>query len=180
MIEPWHVREVLRSRLGSSLVDDPSFPEPPAALLNSYASYKDTFASLSARMEELLFNLLYDRLGPSMTVRMDDGSFRRVRTAELKDAADDVMSLLFSQLKVYSVSYNALQAYAVESGSFAAMRTLYTRFSSFMSPEEMRTLARVIRAARPESEWSEWLSPEDSRADSRSGSRQDYRNEDFE
>ena len=108
MIESWHIREALRSRLGSLLVDEPGFADPLAAVLRSYLSYKDTFASLASRVEDTLFNLLYDRLGPSMSVRMNDGSFRRIRTNELKDAADDVMGVLFDQLKVYSVSYQAL------------------------------------------------------------------------
>ena len=157
MIESWHVREALRSRLGSSLVDEPGFADPLADVLRSYASYKDTFASLASRVEDTLFNLLYDRLGPSMSVRMNDGSFRRIRTNELKDAADDVMGVLFDQLKVYSVSYQALQSYVMESGSFSAMRALYTRYGEFMIGEERRMLARIIRESRPRSEWEEWL-----------------------
>ena len=42
MIESWHVREALRSRLGSSLVDEPGFADPLAAVLSSYVSYKCT------------------------------------------------------------------------------------------------------------------------------------------
>ena len=38
MIESWHVREALRSRLGSSLVDEPGFADPLAAVLSSYVS----------------------------------------------------------------------------------------------------------------------------------------------
>ena len=70
------------------------------------------------------------------------------------------MGVLFDQMKVYSVSYEALQAYVLESGSFSAMRSLYTRYREFMSGEERRVLARVIREARPRSEWEEWL-PDD-------------------
>ena len=158
MIESWHVREALRSRLGSSLVDEPGFADPLAAVLRSYASYKDTFSGLASKVEDTLFNILYDRLGPAMSLRMNDGSCRRFRTAELRDAADDVMGVLFEQLKVYSVSYQALQAYALESGSFSAMRVLYTRFGDMMTPGEKRVLARVIRDSRPSSEWKEWLS----------------------
>jgi len=158
MIESWHVREALRSRLGSSLVDEPGFADPLAAVLRSYLSYKDTFASLASRVEDTLFNLLYDRLGPSMSVRMNDGSFRRIRTNELKDAADDVMGVLFDQLKVYSVNYQALQSYVMESGSFSAMRVLYVRYAGLMTDGERRVLARVIRDARPASDWKEWLS----------------------
>lgn len=157
MIESWHIRETLRSRLGSSLVDEPGFTDPLAVLLREYAPYKDTFADLASKVEDQLFNMLYERLGPSMSVRMSDGSSRRVRTAELKDAADDVMGVLFDELKVYSVSYEALQAYVMESGSFSAMRTLYLRYGDFMSPGEKQVLARVIQGARPDSYWRDWL-----------------------
>ena len=160
MIESWHVREALRTRLGSLLVDEPGFADPLAGLLRSYASYKDTFAGMAARIEDKLFNMLYDRLGPAMSVHMNDGSMRRVRTAELKDAADDVMGVLFGQLRVYSVNFEALRSYTMESGSFSAMRTLYTRYGDFLSDDEKKVLARVIREARPRSEWEDWLSAE--------------------
>ena len=161
MIESWHVREALRSRLGSSLVDEPGFADPLAAVLRSYLSYKDTFASLASRVEDTLFNLLYDRLGPSMSVRMNDGSFRRIRTNELKDAADDVMGVLFDSLKVYSVTYDALHAYCMATGSFSALRALYTRFGEFVAPADRRIIARVIRDTRPRSDWESFLDPED-------------------
>ena len=162
MIESWHIREALRSRLGSSLVDEPGFADPLSDILRSYASYKDTFASLASRVENTLFNMLYDRLGSSMTVRMNDGSFRRIRSTEFSEAADDVMGVFFDQLKVYSVNYEALQAYVLESGSFSAMRVLYTRYGGMMTAGERQVLARVIREARPASEWKEWLADDSS------------------
>ena len=108
MIEAWQVREVLRPRFGSALMDEPGAADRTAGLLNSYASYKDTFADMASRVEDTLFNMLYDHLGPSMTVRMDNGVTRRIHTSELKDAADDVMGVLFDQMKVYSVNYDAI------------------------------------------------------------------------
>ena len=130
MIESWHIREALRARLGSALVDEPTFPDGLTALLRSYAAYKDTFAGMAARVEDVLFNALYDRLGPSMSVRMNDGTVRRVRTVELKEAADDVMGVLFDQLKVYSVNYDTLHAYCMESGSFSAIRAARSAYRS--------------------------------------------------
>ncbi len=158
MIESWQIREALRSRFGSMLVDEPGILDPLAALLNSYAPYKDSFPDLSVRVEDCLFNLLYERLGASMSVRMNDGTVRRIRTAELKDAADDVMGGIFSHLKVYSVNYDSLHAYCMESGSFSAMKTLYLNYDEFMTPGEKEVLARVIRDSRPRSEWDSWLS----------------------
>ncbi len=161
MIEAWHVREALRSRFGSALVDIPGAWDRAAALLQEYAPYKDTFADLAARLEDVLFNAVYEQLGPSMGARMDNGMVRRIRSAELKDAADDVMGVLFERLKVYSVTYDSLHAYCMSSGSFSAMRVLYTRFTGFMPVSERKILARIIRDSRPRSEWESWLDPED-------------------
>ncbi len=161
MIESWHVRETLRSRFGSALVDVPGIWDRAAALLRNYAPYRDTFSDLAARLEDVLFNSVYEQLGPSMGAQMDSGAVRRIRSAELKDAADDVMGLLFDQLKVYSVNYDSLHDYCMNTGSFAAMRVLYTRYKEFMPASERKILARIIRDSRPRPEWENWLEPED-------------------
>ena len=123
--------------------------------------YKDTFSDMAARVEDVLFNTLYERLGPSMAVRMDDGSSRRIRTSELKDAADDVMGVLFESLKVYSVNYDALHVYCMETGSFSAMRVLYTKYQELLPAEERKIIARIIRDSRPRAEWESWINPAD-------------------
>jgi len=161
MIESWHVREVLRSRFGSALVDTPGIWDRAAGLLQQYAPYRDTFGDLAARLEDVLFNEVYEQLGPSMGARMDNGTVRRIRSAELRDAADDVMGILFDNLKVYSVTYDSLHDYCMSAGSFSAMRVLYTRYTDFMPAPERKVLARVIRGARPRCEWETWLDPED-------------------
>ena len=161
MIESWHVREALRSRFGSALVDIPGIWDRATALLCGYAPYRDTFADLAGRLEDAVFNAVYEQLGPSMGARMDDGTVRRIRTAELKDAADDVIGVLFDQLKVYSVTYDALHDYCMSTGSFAAMRVLYSRFAEFMPASERKILARIIRDSRPRNVWENLLDPED-------------------
>ena len=83
------------------------------------------------------------------------------RAAEMKDAADDVMGVLFDSLKVYSVTYDALHAYCMATGSFSALRALYTRFGEFVAPADRRIIARVIRDTRPRSDWESFLDPED-------------------
>jgi hypothetical protein len=37
------------------------------------------------------------------------------------------------------------------------MKSLYTRFRDFMSPDERRLLGRVIRDSRPRADWEEWM-----------------------
>ena len=118
MIESWHVREALRARFGAALVDLPGIWDRTAALLNNYAPYRDTFEDLAARLEDVIFNTVYEQLGPSMSAQMDNGSVRRIRSAEFRDAADDVMGLLFDSLKVNNSPH---------------------------TPEEMRFLARYLQ-----------------------------------
>ena len=161
MIESWQVGDALRFRFGSALADAPGIWDRAAALLQSYAPYKDTFETLAARLEDVIFNTVYEQLGPSMGARMEDGSVRRIRSVEMRDAADDVMGVLFDRLKVYSVNYEAIHEYCMATGSFAALRVLYTRYAEFMSPEERKIIARVIRDTRPREQWEEWLDPED-------------------
>ena len=161
MIESWHVREALRSRFGSALVDIPGIWDRTAVLLNGYAPYRDTFSDLAARLEDAVFNAVYEQLGPSMGAQMDDGTVRRIRTSELKDAADDVIGVLFDHLKVYSVNFDALHEYCMSTGSFSAMRVLYSRYAEFMPASERKILARIIRDSRPRSEWENLLDPED-------------------
>ena len=48
MMESWHVREALRPRFGSALVDVPGIWDRTAALLQLYAPYRDTFSDLDA------------------------------------------------------------------------------------------------------------------------------------
>lgn len=157
MIEPWQVEEVLRPRFGSALVEDAGFCEGAASLLQSYAPYKDSFDSMASRVEDYIFNALYDRVGSGMTVRLDNGTSRRILTKELPEAADDVMGVLFDSLRVYSVNYESLHEYCMRAGSFTALRALYTRFSSFMPESERQVLARVIRSSYPSSRWEGWL-----------------------
>ena len=157
MIETWHIAEALRPRLGSALAEDRNLCEGAAALLRGYAPYKDSFQSVAARVEDYLFNALYERLGPGMSARMDDGSSRRIRMNELPDAADDVMGVLFDSLNVYSVNYETLHSYCMETGSFSALRTLYTRFEDLTPVGERQVIARIIRDNYPSSRWESWL-----------------------
>ena len=137
MIESWHVREALRFRFGSALVDIPGIWDHTAALLRDYAPYRDSFADLAGRLEDAVFNAVYEQLGPSTGAQMDDGTVRRIRTSD------------------------ALHEYCMSAGSFSAIRVLYTRYAEFMPASERKILARIIRDSRPRSVWETILDPED-------------------
>ena len=151
------VRQALRPSLGSGVVDGTPVAEQAALVLRAYASYRDTFDTVQERLANTLFNALYALLGPSMTVRLDDGSSVRIRISDLPDIADDAMYALFNGLTVYSVNYENLKDYSLRAGSLSAMRVLYEKYDAFQSPEEKRLMARVIRGGYPPSRYVSWL-----------------------
>lgn len=157
MIEARQLQEALCPRLGTGLACAPGFTDAALALLRGFSWPRDSFEALAAALEQALFNAIYERLGPGMSARMDDGSYRRIKLAEMPDAADDVMGVLFDALKVYSVHCDAIYAYCMKTGSFSAMRCLYLRYEALMSPEERQTLARIIRGSFPAERWRGFL-----------------------
>ena len=112
-------------------------------------------------MEDYLFNALYDRLGPGMTLRLEDGSVRRVLMADLPRLADEAMYPLFFSLKPWSVDYERLHSFWMESGSLSAMRALYLRFYDFLPAQDRLLIERVARENIPPSRLEGWLNPEE-------------------
>ena len=157
MIDEALVRETLRESLGSALAEDAAFCGGVTRLLRSYAPYKDTFAGLARRVEDYLFNALYERLGPGMSVQLDDGVRRMVRMADLPALADQALYPFFASLKPYSVNYEHLHAYWMETGSFAAMRALYCSFADFLPVQDQRLIERVVKENPPAGRQAAWL-----------------------
>ena len=145
------VRSALRPLLGSDMVDGTDVADQAAQAMRSFASYRDTFEALAERVANVLFNVLYTTLGPSMTVRLDDGRMTRIHIGDLPVIADACLYALFSELTVYSVTYGNLKDYAMRAGSISAMRVLCEKYDEFQSPEEKELMARVIqeRTSRP-------------------------------
>lgn len=149
MIDRGQVEDKLRSRFGSALAEYPGFSDGITETLASYTPYRETLRDFSARLEDKLFNALYERLGPHMTVRSDTGAERRILTSELPDAADDIMEVLFASMKPYSVNYDTLHTYFMETGSLAAARILYRNFASMLAYSEMQLISRILSERDP-------------------------------
>lgn len=151
------VRDALRPRLGTDMVEGSGVADKAAQVLRSYSPYRDTLEEINRRVCDALFDALYRSVGPSMTVRQDNGVFVRIHMNELPEVADDVMYALFSALNVYSVSYGLMKEYAMRTGSLSAMRTLYEKYDGFQSAQEKALMARIIREGYPPQRWQAWL-----------------------
>ena len=161
MIDAAQLREALRPRFGSRLTAETGFGLRTVRMLQLWKSGSFTLAEMAARVEEALFNDLYDYLGPGMSVPLDGGGERRIRVSELPDAADDAMGVLFDQFPADQEHCDLLHAYCMDTGSFSALRALYLRFRSFLPEEEVRIIARVIRNQVSPARWEGWLNPAD-------------------
>lgn len=157
MIDTATVRETLRDCFGSALADDPGLCGGAVSLLRSWSPWKHSFREFSRMMEDFLFNALYERLGPGMTVRLDDGAQRRIMMSDLPSLADRMMYPLFISMKPYSVNYENLRAYWMETGSPSAMRALYLFFSGFLPDQDRLLIERTIRENVPLSQQYLWL-----------------------
>ncbi len=145
MISAENVRRALYARFGSLLTADPGFVEGAASLLSSYASWRESFAALARRMEEYLFNAVYERTGPGMTYPMGDGTVRRLLMSDLPAAADEALFPLFAALVPSPAHLQQLRAYWMDSGSLSALRVLSLNYQPYLSPEEYRLIERVAR-----------------------------------
>lgn len=157
MITVDSVRDALRDRFGSVLLESPGFSEEICQLLLSYTPYRDSFSSLARKMEDFLFNALYERLGPGMSIRLDDGYACRIHMSDLPAAADAALFPLFASLKPYSVNYEHLHSFWLNTGSFSAMRALYLFFSDFLPAQELTAIERIVLENVPVSLQASWF-----------------------
>ena len=151
------VREVLLPHLGTDMLDQAAVAERVAEVLRRYAPYRQPLEELSRQLTDLLFSDLYARLGPRMTLRLDDGRQARIRVADLPDLADEALGVLFESLPDNEATLHLLRDYAMHTTSLAAMRALLQRFASQHAPEEQALLRRIIRDNYPPERYSGWL-----------------------
>ena len=157
MITTYSVQKSLRPRFGSRIADDPGFADGAARLLRDGRSGRLSFSDMSLRMEDYLFNALYDRLGPGMNCPMDNGSFRHISMSELPAAADEAMFPFFASLCPCALHYEQLHTYWMETGSFSAMRALYLDFGDYLPDREAEIIERIVRENIPVPQQADWF-----------------------
>lgn len=148
------IAELLRPQLGSYMVDQTPLCMNAASTLAQYGSGRDTLSDLHESVEQVLFDALYDTLGETMRLRLDNGCETRIWLRMLPELADLTMSALFEMLPVYSANYRILTEYMVSSGSLSAMRVIWLNYRKFLSADESAEIRRVLQERYPgEQEW---------------------------
>lgn len=138
------VRDALRPRLGSAIVDGTAVPEALTGILRGYTPYGGSLSELSDALSNRLFSELFGLLGPGMAVTLDDGRTVRVRLETIPEIADDALYALLDALVVSPMNGEALREHAMRGGSLSAMRVLLAKYVSSMSDEEKALLERII------------------------------------
>lgn len=122
------IESMLRARLGSALLE--RCPDLVYSINQSLVRFGRTSATLPVlwgQIDSSIFNAVYTGTDRSMVVIRDDGQRMRVRSDDIRDLADRLLSLSYSALPVSPSLQDALFDFARE-GSFAAMRELVRRF----------------------------------------------------
>lgn len=122
------IEELLRPVLGGELLGRcPELIYAVNAQLVRFLRTQDTPPVLWRRIDSELFNAIYAGTGRSMVVTLDSGARVRVTSDRIRDLADRLLALAYASKRPDPVLQDALFDLARE-GSFAAMRTLLSRY----------------------------------------------------
>ncbi len=139
------IQAALRPWLGHAVVEQTTICDQLHQVFLTYAPYKETYNDLANRIEHALFAGLYSVLGENMTLRREDGALVRIRMSDLPDLADAAMYAFFIGMEVYSVNYENLRAYVMETGSHSAMLALCNRFGRYLPQEDREVMEKLLR-----------------------------------
>lgn len=151
------VQQALIPRLGSALMMNTSLAEHIANALRGFSAYKSTLEELAEQVLERLEHDLYAILGPSMTIRLDDGRLYTIRQNDLPELADDVMGVLFDAMTICPENEAALKYYAMQQTSLAALRVLLIKYDKSQSEQEKLIMRRIVRDNYPPERYCQWL-----------------------
>lgn len=157
LIRTASIQQALIPRLGSALMLNTSLAEHAANALRSFSPYKGSLEELAELVTQRLYSDLSTILGPGMTVRLDDGSLRCLRAADLPELTDDVMGVLFDAMTISPANEAALKYYAMQQTSLSALRVLLVKYDRSQSEDEKFIMRRIVRDNYPPERYSSWL-----------------------
>ena len=155
---PEQTASVLRPWLGGDFVTAHApLMEHVTLRLSQFLPQRDSLEKTAQDLDSLLFMAVRDATGGRMLLRMDTNQYIRVKVADFSLMADELLFLLMEQLRVDGQNFLLIRDYSLRSGSLAALKALYLRYEAYQSPEEFKTIARVIRTCHAPFRWRGWL-----------------------
>ena len=144
MVDREVVREAIRARFGTSVAEGTDLVGQLMTRIEKFLPGADDFAILRQDLNDLIFNSLYSRLGPKMTVT----ARRRPRSylsRDIDDAADELVALLIEKLRVCEFYYVKIREFFLKTGSTRALKVLREKYIAFLKDGEMEILERIAR-----------------------------------
>ena len=151
------VQQAVLDCFGRRMASDSGFVDGAYALLRSFRPESGSFSDLALRMEDYLFNALYDRLGSGMTLNPENGVRRRFLTSDIPALADRMLFPYFASLEQNDDHYQNLYAYWLRSGSVSAMRALLLRFSAYLPEQDRIWMERFAKENIPAEHQDSWF-----------------------
>ncbi len=122
------IEQEISSRWGSAfLKGSPGLVYDIRALLVRAGHAEESMITLWNQLDSLLFNTLYQFTEQKMVITKDDGTRRLVTSSEVRDLADRLLALSYTDRAPTPLLQDRLYDLSSQE-SFAAMRDLYQRF----------------------------------------------------
>ena len=155
---PEQTASVLRPWLGGDFVTAHApLMERVTLRLSQFLPQRDSLEKAAQDLDSLLFMAVRDATGGRMLLRMDSNQYIRVKMADFSLMADELLFLLMEQLRVDGQNFLLIRDYSLRSGSLAALKALYLHYEAYQSPEEFKTIVRVIKTCHAPFRWRGWL-----------------------
>lgn len=158
MISPEAVMQTLQPWLGADyLAEKAGLCSRLAALLHGFWPERDTLPHLAQQLDNLLFMAVREDTGGRMALLMDSGQLIRLRMNDFALMADELLYLLFAALPRSPFHLATIREYAMRSGSLSALRAQYLLYPHMQTPEETKTLYRVITTCHEPWRYRHWI-----------------------
>ena len=142
MVDKEVIRERIRVRFGTAVADGTDLVDQLMSRVEHFLPGVDDFAALRQEMNDLIFNTLYSRLGPKMTVT----ARRRPRSytqKDIDDAADELVGVLIERLRVCDFHYRKIREFFLRTGSMQTLRILKEKYASYLGKGEAEMMDRI-------------------------------------
>ena len=151
--------ETLVPHLGACFQKDSPLMDRLVPILREYAPYRTPLRDLQRELYRCLWEELLPEGAQDVEIPLPDGGSRTLSEGELPDLTDDLMALVFDEMVPFEANFVKINDYSMQEYGIAALRTLYQRYASFYSPEEMDFLIQRIRSLYPPESYEQWLKP---------------------
>lgn len=138
------VQLVLESKIGKELSSSEDFSNTIADFLNTWTFQPDELSDYAKKLEDTIFQEIYTRLGRGMRYRSRNGQVIHIYSDDLPELADRCLALLLPRFSPSAEAYAVLQPLAFDSGSYAAMLTLYRRYPEHLGEMNLSFIARMM------------------------------------